>query len=211
MKRPITLIASILSLLTSLLAIAFAVIIFNSGLDLLEEGNAFAQIGIILMTGFGGVPVLFGIFSMSFSIVAITSWNKLPNKFKRKKGKTIAAIVFNFLLIGVELAFLILLSELKKITIPICIAIVSVFFVVNILFIIDLSLEGRRTRKYNEKQEIINAELANKKLNDEKLAKQKELKDKIAKLDYMKTLGMITEQEMSELRKKYAQELINYL
>ena len=84
-----------------------------------------------------------------------------------------------------------------------------VFFSCNVLYIVDLALEGGRRRKFNaikEEEDVKNIVVEEKKQNAVATAS---LENKIENLSNMKAKGLINDEEYNELKKKIIQYQIN--
>lgn len=199
MKRPLTLTAGILGIVSHAVILVFSLINLIMGIALLGEGasagadaNILASAGIVMFVMFA-VAIVIGILGLIFNILSVKTWNKDAEVYKAKKGKTICAIVFNFL--GIIAVFLVM-------NIILAILLMLVLIAAGVLAIVDVCLEKKRVPASAEATVETTVEATAE-------TPKSDLEAKIEKLNAMKEQGMITDAEYEELKKKYIQEQLN--
>lgn len=196
MKRPMTLTAGILGIVShalmmilSLVSVVGIIAILDLGASSGADPDALAAVGIISLILIV-ICVVVGILGLIFNILAVKTWNKSTADYKAKKGKIITAIVFNFIGAGVIfIAGNIIISVL----------VMLMLIASAVLLIVDLCLEKKRVPVEAQVQETAK----------ETVAKKTDLEDRIEKLNNMKDQGLISEEEYQELKKSYIKEKLN--
>ena len=199
MKRPLTLTAGILGIVSHALILIFSMINMIGAIAILGEGaSAGANAGTLVSAGILmfvmiTIALVIGILGLVFNIISTTTWNKDVEIYKSKKGKTICAIVFNFL--GIIAVFLVM-------NIIFAILIMLVLIAAAVLAIVDVCMEKKRVAGPIE---VATEE----KTETPVQAPKSDLETKIEKLNAMKEQGMITATEYAELKKKYIQDQLD--
>lgn len=203
-KRPMTLIASILS--TVFLSIAFVLEVVALGVLI----DAFNQAGVVIPATYIVIVVLDFIvitISLVFNIFNIPCWNYTAEKFRKSAKLYITTICLTFFVALLDI-------------ISLSISGVSVWGIFNLiamlasgtLYIIDISLENKRIKKYST-DEVPADESHMEKEQETKETKlvtpKTDLEEKLEKLSKMLENNLINENEYSELKKKYIQDELN--
>lgn len=137
-----------------------------------------------------------------FNGIVIGLWNKTSEEFNKKKGLTITAIVFDFLVVIATVVMMCLGSSglvVLFLVIAMLLAIASA-----VMLLVDLCMENKRSSKQDAAAQV-NETVAS---NDSKLAAAETVEKKLEKLNAMKEHGVITEDEYKELKKSYLKELL---
>jgi len=141
MKRPLTLVGGILGIVShavilifSLINIIAAIAVLGAGSSAGASASSLAAVG-TLMFVFLAIAIVIGIIGLVFNIISITTWNKDAEIFKAKKGKTITALVFNFL--GIIAVFLVM-------NVIFAVIMMLVLIAAAVLQIVDVCLEKKR-------------------------------------------------------------------
>ena len=193
MKRPMTLTGTILGTVMQALYTVISLIALTFVIDMgsMSEGTMVMSSAIILLV----LNLIFAVASVILNAISISSWNKSPEVFKKRKGLLITTIVFNFIFVFFTIITLIT-GEVSGLNIIIVLTIIAA----NVLIIVDLGLEGRKTANLNDT--IPSKNVANiEEINDS-------VESKIEKLSYMKEKGMLSEEEFEELKKNYIKQQI---
>ena len=139
MKRPMTLIAFILSTVFLGIDTILELISIPTLIQIINSGYASAMGGIIALTI---ILLAFIILALVFNAICIAKWNKSVGAFAGTKGFIITTIVFNFIIVG-----LILISWIVNGAIaPMPIIILLVLIATNVLVLIDLNKEKARVQ-----------------------------------------------------------------
>lgn len=142
MKRVMTLVGGIIGVVFDAIYSVIMLIGIAAILDLLAgaEGSAlFAVIGIL--------ETVLGIVTLILNAVTIGAYNCAHEKYAKKRGLIITAVVFNFLL-----ALLLIISLASAVTL-ITILVMLASIATGVLLIVDLCLENKRVAKANANQE----------------------------------------------------------
>ena len=141
MKRPLTLTGGLLGIVShavilifSLINIIAAIAVLGAGSSAGASASSLAAVG-TLMFVFLAIAIVIGIIGLVFNIISITTWNKDAEIFKAKKGKTITALVFNFL--GIIAVFLVM-------NVIFAVIMMLVLIAAAVLQIVDVCLEKKR-------------------------------------------------------------------
>ena len=103
-----------------------------------------------MMIGIAVVLELFLITSLVLSCVTFGHVNGSPEKYEKRKGVTIATIVFNFLVV---IMFIASCFESDAGTIVFALICAAALVAANVLYIMDLTQEKARVEKFNKEQE----------------------------------------------------------
>lgn len=195
MKRPMTLTAGILGIVAQSAAMIFsllAILTCAMGIGNDPYYDSFFTMGLVIFIILLGATIV----GLIFNIRSLICWKKSIEDYK--KGSTIVAIVFNFIVV----VFGFLTGNVFGV-------IVSLMLIATaVLQIVDISLEGRRAVSAADAQEVEVTKVQPVKKN---LVKTEidQLAEKIEKLNELKEKGLINEKEYTEIKKKYIQDKIN--
>ena len=199
-KRPMTLVASIIA--TVFLSIAFIVDIISIALlsDLAREAGTTIPSTIItgLIIGMSLILV-----ALLLNILNIRVWNYTAEKFRKNIGIYITAIVFVLFI-----AFLAMISLSNSDSIVWTIFYMIAMLASGTLYIVDLCLENKRVLQLAQ-TEASTDDNNNANELSEKSTTKAELDAKLEKLSNMLENKLIDEKEYADLKKKYIQEELN--
>lgn len=204
MKRPMTLIGGILGTVVQCLLVyeAFTLmVLFGELLGSSTDDSVVMVMAItILLLGTSVVALI-------FNAVAIAAWAKPANLYKKNRGYIITAVVLNFIIVVLSL---IGFSSNGAITSVAGLEILALI-AAGVLFIVDLSIEGKRVAKLEQPAQEIegvqDVEIQGATINVQP-TNMTALEEKIKKLNQMKENGLLDEDEYNELKKKYIRELL---
>lgn len=151
------------------------------------------------------ISILFfviAILSIVFNGIVIGLWNKTSEEFNKKKGLTITAIVFDFLVVIAAIVLMCLGSyglAVLLLVIAMLLAIASA-----VMLLVDLCMENKRGSKQDAAAQVNQAVTS----NHANLTTEETVEKKLKKLNAMKEYGVITEEEYNELKKSYIKELL---
>ena len=151
------------------------------------------------------ISILFlviAILSIVFNGVVIGLWNKTSEEFNKKKGLTITAIVFDFLVVIAAIVMMCLGSSglvVLLLVISMLLAIASA-----VMLLVDLCMENKRCSKQDAAAQVNQVATS----NHANLTTEETVEKKLEKLNAMKEHGVITEEEYNELKKSYIKELL---
>ena len=194
MKRVLTLTGTIISTVAFSIYSIFNLLIFIASLSLAE----FAGAGVVI--AIAGIDLAFAITCLVLNAVSISTWNKSPELYKKKKGIIISTMVFNYIYIVLGIISLIIMNPTvagRVLTILLIICVI----VANVLITVDFANESKNAAKYEEVQ-AEQDETTMKKASAKQETEVESLDAQLDKLTLMKTKGQITEEEYSELKKK---------
>lgn len=151
MKRTKSLVASILgTTVTGIQVIATFYVIFLYMSLISQVTDPEAKSLVVMMIGIAVVLELFLITSLVLSCVTFGHVNGSPEKYEKRRGVTIATIVFNFLVV---IMFIASCFESDAGTIVFALICAAALVAANVLYIMDLTQEKARVEKFNKEQE----------------------------------------------------------
>lgn len=194
MKRPMTLTAGILATVMHSVYTIFELIVFAALIDAVAGAGSGAATVVVIM----GLTLALSVVSIVFNAIAITAWNKDAERFIKKRGMVITAIVFNFIV-----ALFIIIGMIAYAAVGVVdVLLLLVCIASNVLYIVDLCLEKKRVAKLAG-ETVATEEVA------ETQVEASDVEAKIEKLNKMKEQGMISEEEYEELKKGYINAELN--
>ncbi len=134
--------------------------------------------------------IAFGLFSTVFNAFSISLWNKDKEKFNKLKPMIIISIILNFILIFIEITFIILVKRYVWFTVGSIIACIMML-ATNVLAIIDIAREG--VAQTTDKKEKASSEGIS-------------FECKMKKLAEMKNDKLIDEKEFEILKKSFIED-----
>ncbi len=193
MKRALTLTGAILGLTGGVFLAVLYIITLVGLIEIAVYG--YASVGAII---FAVIFLTVSIIGLVFSAIAIPAWNKSAEDFKKKKGKIIVAVVFNFISVIANLIMLILGAgglSLIFLILGIVLSLASA-----ILFLVDVGIENGRIQKQQTQTSAT---------TESKFSSAEVFEDKLSKLNLMKEHGIISEKEYSEIKKSFVKEFLD--
>ena len=139
MKRPMTLIAFILSTVFLGIDTILELISIPMWIQIINSGYGSAMGGVIALAI---ILLAFIILALVFNAICIAKWNKSVGAFAGTKGFIITTIVFNFIIVGLILISLIVNGAIA----PMPIIMLLVLIATNVLVLIDLNMEKARVQ-----------------------------------------------------------------
>ena len=139
MKRPMTLVAFILSTVFLGIDTILELVSIPALIQVINSGYGSAMGGVIAITI---ILLAFIILALIFNAICIPKWNKSVGAFAGTKGFIITTIVFNFIIVGLILISLIITGAI----VPMSIIILLVLTATNVLVLIDLNMEKARVQ-----------------------------------------------------------------
>lgn len=190
MKRPMTLTGGILGTVMQAIYTCYSLFALTLVIDLISSssGATGATTAIVIML----LDLALAVTTLVLNALCITTWNKSPEQYRKKRGLLIATVVFNFIFDILSIISMVMNGQVAVLSVIIIIALIAT----NVLILVDLGLESKRVARLSENGVVSE--------NDPQPVS--EVEEKIEKLAHMKEQGLISEEEYEELKKSYINE-----